>query len=184
MLKYILLGFLNYQPMTGYDLKTRIDDSTAHFWHAYHSQIYTTLRKLEKDGWLTSEMFEDEAGPNKREYTLTDSGREALHKWLRKSMTDASRPKHELLVRLFFSGQRDKEHVLDELRIQRTLHQQKLMVYETIKLEERVPEDLQDDTRMQREIFFWERTLNFGHRYETMYLDWLDETIDAIEAQP
>ncbi|MEL6403017.1 MAG: PadR family transcriptional regulator [Chloroflexota bacterium] len=184
MLKYILLGFLNYQPMTGYDLKTRIDDSTGHFWHAYHSQIYTTLRKLEEKGWLTSELFEDEAGPNKREYTLTDTGRDALHKWLRKSMTEANRPKEELLVRLFFSGQRDKAHVLDELRVQRALHQQKLMVYETIKLENHVPEAMQDDPRADREQFFWERTLNFGHRYEMMYLAWLDETIEAIDALP
>ena len=48
MLKYILLGFVNYQPLTGYDLKTLIDGSTGHFWHAYHGQIYSTLHKLEE----------------------------------------------------------------------------------------------------------------------------------------
>jgi len=54
MLKYILLEFLNYRPMTGCDLKKWIDQSTAHFWHAYHSQIYTTLRKMEADGLVQS----------------------------------------------------------------------------------------------------------------------------------
>lgn len=184
MLKYILLGFLNYEPMTGYDLKTRIDNSTAHFWHAYHSQIYTTLRKLEEKGWLTSEMFDDEGGPTKREYTLTDDGRAALQSWLRKSLTEASRPKEELLVRLFFSGQRDKQGVLDELRAQRALHQQKLVVYENIDLGDYVPDDVSEDDTMMRERFFWQRTLNFGKRYETMYLAWLDETINAIDTLP
>ena len=49
MIKYILLGLLNYQPMTGYDLKQTIDHSVSHFWHAYHSQIYTQLRQMEAE---------------------------------------------------------------------------------------------------------------------------------------
>ena len=48
MIKFILLGFLNYQQMTGYELKQFMDESIAHFWHAYHSQIYTSLRQMEK----------------------------------------------------------------------------------------------------------------------------------------
>ena len=46
MLKYVLLGFLNYAPQTGYELKQAIDKSTSFFWHAKQSQIYTTLKGL------------------------------------------------------------------------------------------------------------------------------------------
>ena len=49
-LKYALLGFLTYQSRSGYDLKQLMDVSTSNFWHAKQSQIYTTLKKMEKDG--------------------------------------------------------------------------------------------------------------------------------------
>ena len=52
MLKYVLLGFLNYTPMTGYELKQFMDESTANFWHAKQSQIYTTLKKTARR-WIS-----------------------------------------------------------------------------------------------------------------------------------
>ena len=50
MLKFALLGFLNYTPMTGYELEGWINASTGNFWHAELSQIYKTLKQLEKSG--------------------------------------------------------------------------------------------------------------------------------------
>ena len=50
MLKYALLGFLHYGPMSGYELKRRMDNSITHFWHAKLSQIYTTLKDLQAGG--------------------------------------------------------------------------------------------------------------------------------------
>ena len=79
MLKYILLGFLRDSAKTGYQLKALMDQSTGHFWHAYHSQIYTTLRALERDGLVQSD--EDAAGEdklNRRVYHLTGAGLAAL----------------------------------------------------------------------------------------------------------
>ncbi|MEM9953784.1 MAG: PadR family transcriptional regulator [Chloroflexota bacterium] len=182
MLKYILLGFLNYYPMTGYDLKTRMEDSTAHFWHAYHSQIYTALRKMEEDGLLSSEMLDEEGSPTKREYTITDVGRAKLKAWLDKSMMELPRVKNEMMVRAFFSGQRDKEHVIDELRAQRQLHLQKLAIYEGYEMAHLLPPEIPMTPEIEHEMFFWNRTLDFGKRYERLCIDWLDETITAVES--
>jgi PadR family transcriptional regulator, regulatory protein AphA len=82
MIKFILLGFLNYQPMTGYELKQAIDSSTSHFWHAHHSQIYTTLRQMEQEGLVTSVYIQEESQPNRRVYTISDVGKQALSDWL------------------------------------------------------------------------------------------------------
>ena len=136
MLKYILLGFLNYQPMTGYDLKGLIDGSTAHFWHAYHSQIYTTLRKMEEDGLVTSIVDDNDEKLERRIYEITDQGKSKLKQWLGKSLTELPPSKDALLVRLFFSGSRDPQEVLNDLRFQRQLHQQQLELYQQIKPEE------------------------------------------------
>jgi len=45
-LEYAILGFLNYHPYTGYDLKKIFDNSVQHFWVADQSQIYRTLIHL------------------------------------------------------------------------------------------------------------------------------------------
>ncbi len=48
MLKFILLGPLDYGPMSGYELEGWINASTGNLWHANLSQIYTTLKPGQK----------------------------------------------------------------------------------------------------------------------------------------
>ncbi len=184
MLKYILLGFLNYEPMTGYDLKRSIDSSTAHFWHAYHSQIYTTLRKMEEDGLISSEIDDREEKLERRIYQITDQGKSKLQQWLAKSLTELPPSKDSLLVRLFFSGSRDPQDVLEELRFQRQLRQQQLELYRQIKPEECPESQIKSEVGLDlnREAKFWHMTLDLGLAYEQMYLNWLDDTIAKIES--
>jgi PadR family transcriptional regulator AphA len=82
VLKYALLGFLNYLPQSGYDIKQLMDVSTSNFWHATQSQIYTTLKKLEKDKLVVSHVEPQEGRPDRRIYTIIAVGKVALNKWL------------------------------------------------------------------------------------------------------
>ncbi len=184
MLKYILLGFLNYEPMTGYELKRLVDGSTAHFWHAYHSQIYTTLRKMEQDGLVTSVIDDSDEKLERRIYHVTELGKSKFKQWLGKNLTELPPSKDALLVRLFFSGSRDRASVLNELRFQRQLHQQQLEVYQQIEPEVGEPQSGSKDNSIDfdREAKFWRMTLDLGLAYEQMYLKWLDETIAKIES--
>ncbi len=50
-LEFAILGFLNYHPYTGYDLKKIFDSSIRHFWPADQSQIYRTLTRLTEQGF-------------------------------------------------------------------------------------------------------------------------------------
>lgn len=80
-LDHILLGLLR-EPASGYDLKRTFDDGVGHFWPASLSQIYPTLKRLEKRGLLDRRTEPSERGPDRRVYSLTDDGRRALEKWL------------------------------------------------------------------------------------------------------
>jgi PadR family transcriptional regulator AphA len=179
VIKFILLGFLNYRPLTGYDLKQSIDSSTTHFWHAHHSQIYTTLRQMEQDQLVTSVYIKEESQPDRRVYTITEAGKQTLTDWLRQSMTEATQIKEELLVRVFFSARRDPRDVLAELRLQLQLHQEKLAAYRQIT--KKVPELQQTSPGLERDQIFWKATLDLGMRYEEMYLGWLNDTIQLME---
>jgi DNA-binding PadR family transcriptional regulator len=181
MLKFILLGFLDYGQMTGYELKQTIDNSTGHFWHAHHSQIYTTLRQMEKDGLVTSEFANADDALRRRVYTLTESGRNVLIEWLDTPMEEMQPLKEEFLVRLFFSGKRDPEKVLEELAIQQKLHQSMDKVYE--KMQDAIchyghpqMKNLSDQQK------FWNLTLEMGLMYEKMYQEWLEKAIQVVKS--
>lgn len=187
MLENILLGFLQYGPLTGYDIKCRLEGSTGHFWHAYHSQIYTTLRKLENDGLLTSQLLDEDAGRlSPRLYTLTAAGHGALRAWLDQPQTELSPIKEPLLVRLFFSNQRPLADVLAELRVQRTLHQRQLEIYHT-ETAHSIRNEVENHPTSAGEARFWQFTLDFGVGYQQLYLAWLDQVIaqlEQLQAQP
>ena len=50
MLKYGILGLLNYQDMTGYEVMEVFRDSLRFFWSAQTSQIYREMQGMEKNG--------------------------------------------------------------------------------------------------------------------------------------
>jgi len=180
MIKFILLGFLNYGQMTGYDLKQAIDNSTAHFWHAHHSQIYTTLRDMEKEGLVTSQFIKESGQPDRRVYTISEPGKQSLGSWLDQPMTEMSPIKEEFLVRIFFSGQRDPQKVISELLLQRELHQRQRAVYHSI-LHPIIEKNVEIMPGLAREAEFWHATLQMGIGYEEMYLEWITRTIEKIE---
>jgi DNA-binding PadR family transcriptional regulator len=77
----ILLGMLR-EPASGYELKAAFDQSVNHFWPAELSQIYRTLKRLERGGLLRSRTEPSDRGPDRRIYRLTAAGRKVLHQEL------------------------------------------------------------------------------------------------------
>ena len=49
-LKYAILGLLNRNEMTGYELSKEFETTLFEFWNAKHSQIYPELKKLTEEG--------------------------------------------------------------------------------------------------------------------------------------
>jgi len=180
MLKYVLLGALSYQPLTGYQLKQFIDSTARHFWHAQISQIYRTLDGMEKDGLVTSETVSQPESPDRRVYTITPAGRADLRAWLAQPMTEIAPTKDALLVRLFFAAQLDKDTILTQLRLQRALHQQQLTLLET-EIAEQIRQGAARRPELTREPILWEATRRLGVIGEEAYIRWLDETIQRIE---
>jgi len=117
-LRHGLLGLLNYEPMTGYELDKEFKESLAHFWQAKPQQIYRELNAMEQNGWLTSERIPQEDKPNRRVYAITDKGKSEFLGWLSSSSEDiqsATRVKSVFLMRLFFAGEASREQAIELL---------------------------------------------------------------------
>ena len=180
MLKYALLGFLNYGDKTGYELKQSMDTSTQNFWHAKQSQIYMTLKRLEQSGLVISELEPQEGRPDRRVYTITDEGKTDLQKWLASPITTRGSRKELLLLKLFFSANIGREALSTQLRLQRELHQQQLVHYQTVT-KAAIEESACSGPGLEHDAMLWEATRRFGEMFEEMYTNWLDETIGLIE---
>jgi len=116
-LQFAILGFLTITPMNGYLLKKIFDRSVNYFWTANLSQIYRELNALEKKGYVTSTIQEQDDRPDKRIYQITDLGNAAFMAWLSQfpaSLTQSARD--EFSLRLFFGAKLGKEELIKQLR--------------------------------------------------------------------
>jgi DNA-binding PadR family transcriptional regulator len=178
-LEYAILGFLNYQPMTGYDLKKVFDRSIRHFWQADQSQIYRTLTRLTEDGAATMEVMEQTDRPDRKVYSITSTGRDRLLEWLTRPFPqEESRSKP--LVQMFFSGQVPDDRMVEKLTGALEGMRQQMAVFDLI------PDQVREFTPMaknDRELFYWFLTLELGKRNLQMNIEWMESVIDRIKRQ-
>ena len=177
-LLYTLLGFLSYGPLTGYDLKKYMDDSTQFFWHAKLSQIYPTLKRLAEEELVEAVVVPQEGRPDKKVYFITEAGRAALLDWLAEPLNELWPKKEPALLKLFFSGALDKETVLAQLRCQLALHHAQLAHYQ--KETAAYIEQVIAETGLSREGVMWELARQFGEEYERTWIRWLEQAITTV----
>jgi len=179
MLRYLLLGVLNYRPMNGYQIKQFMESSTAHFWHAKLSQIYMTLKTLEEEALIISHIEPQSDKPDRRVYTITDAGRAAMRAWLLTLMTELEPTKEPLLLKLFFSAQLDKQTVITQLEVQRALFVKLSALYQE-DVATRIENVAKEQPQLRRDAVLWEATRRLGELSTELYIRWLDETIQSI----
>ncbi|MEU9166616.1 PadR family transcriptional regulator [Streptomyces sp. NPDC048420] len=77
-LKYAVLAALLEGEASGYELSKAFDVSLANFWPATPQQLYRELERLAQDGLIEARVVQQERRPNKRLFTLTETGRSEL----------------------------------------------------------------------------------------------------------
>jgi len=80
----VLLGVLDKasSPMYGYQIAKLIEAQTKDVDIMKQGALYPVLRSLEATGLLQSEVEPSVAGPPRRYYKITESGRQTLAKWI------------------------------------------------------------------------------------------------------
>ena len=70
---------------SGYDLAKGFDASVANFWMATPQQLYRELDRLAGQGLIQARVVHQERRPNKRLFSLTDAGRDAIQQFTAKA---------------------------------------------------------------------------------------------------
>lgn len=107
MIKFVILGFLTYRNLTGYDIKQIMTCTTSNFMNASFGSIYPALNKLEKEGFISSTKV-IENGKYKKIYGINEIGEKVFIQWLEEPI-DFMRSYEDILAKMFFYEKLSKE---------------------------------------------------------------------------
>lgn len=176
-IKYALLGFLSWQPWSGYDLKKMISQLTFFYWSGNNNQIYKTLLSLLEEGLVTQEVQHQESLPAKKIYSITEKGRDGLREWI---LSSPSLPelRSTFLVQLAWADQLEAGEL--DLLLSEYEHEVEVQVQmEREKARRGTP----SPQRSPREVFLWEMiSENVISSYENQ-LNWVRGLRRRIQQQ-
>src|ERR1700704_6153001 len=101
-LKYGVLGLLAEEPLHGYEVKNRFEAMLGGTWEVNIGQVYTTLRRLERDGLVRPAGSRGDRG--KLLYELPDAGRTAVDHWLAEPESGPQELREEIYVKLLLAS--------------------------------------------------------------------------------
>jgi PadR family transcriptional regulator, regulatory protein AphA len=175
-LEHAILGFLNYRPYSGYDLKKFFDTSVRHFWPADQSQIYRTLSRMSETGWVGIEVIHQESRPDRKVYHITETGRQELRHWLVTPLQPEENRSADM-IQVFFAAQLSDEEIL--AIFERTA----AMLHSGLEHYAHIPRNIEaysEYTNSPREFYFWMLTLDIGIHNLKANLKFLKKLIQQI----
>ncbi len=173
--RYVVLGMLSAQPMTGYALRQRIAGSVGHFWQESYGQLYPTLRRLTAEGLLEARAARGGPGRGGTTYRVTARGRRVLSEWVSRPPAIES-VRSELLLKVFFGGAAPPEATASNLDVAaaRLRPQQAAL--------EAVAGGLDTQASCHPDAPYWKLTIEFGLRYMRAALGWIDHAQEVVGA--
>ena len=97
-IRHGLLALLERGPSHGYQLRAEFDAATGATWPLNVGQVYTTLDRLERDGFVVQDGPADDDG--RIAYRITDEGRAEVRAWFTSPVSAKAAPRDELAIKL------------------------------------------------------------------------------------
>lgn len=177
-LKHAILAALGGGESSGYDLAKRFDVGVANYWAATPQQIYRELDKMESDGLIEARTIEQERRPNKRMFSVTERGIEAMRTFV------ANEPKptalrDELLVQVELLDRTDVASVRQHIEQQLAISNEKLARYRESR-NALLAERSEAEYVLQARRIGPYLTLKAGIRFEEGNIAWAREALDVL----
>jgi len=163
---YVVLGLVaDREPITSYEMKRNVARSIGYFWPFPHSQLYAEPARLVRLGLLEEDV--EPTGRKRRRFRITDTGRQALSRWLAEPTSEPTEIRDLGMLKLFFGSQGRREDLVALASEQHDAHQRRYEEYEALHVAVR---DLAG---------LWElATLEVGMRYERMAAEFWSDVLD------
>jgi len=173
-LDYVLLAGLWVEPRSGYDLAQWFDKAARHFWAAHHSSIYPALNGLEQGGMVRYTLAAGQRGPQRKIYTLTTPGEDALREWVAR-VPNPAEIRDEQPVRAMVLDLLPLEEALKYLEDARALYSSQLEVYQTLLGQ------LEGNPDPHFRLLGVRLPLLRGIRVQQAYLLWCEDALELLK---
>ena len=184
-LPHAILVSLCEQAGSGYELAHRFDRSIGYFWSATHQQIYRTLRAMEDDGWVSAELVVQRDRPDKKVYTVSDTGRAELARWIAAPLGQgrsgrggavSDNRNRDVAVKLRGAAYGDPAALRAQISALRAERAQLLDTYRGFEKRQ-----FPDPSALRGSALHQYLVLRGGIRAEESTIDWLDEVTSALQ---
>jgi len=163
--RYFVLGLLNQQPMSGYDVKRLLERLNGLIGSSSFGHIYPTLHILLKEGWVTVHVVTHQDRPPKKVYTIKQEGRQALQEWLEQPFPSSLTQK-ALVMRLIAAQGLLQKGLMAHLRQRRT----------HVAAHRTALKELSDE--LEQAGGGWQLALDYGLAAADAELGWLNRALD------
>ena len=136
-IRHGLLALLERGPRHGYQLRAEFDAATGATWPLNVGQVYTTLDRLERDGFVVQDGEPDADG--RIAYRLTDAGHVEVRSWFTSPVSAKAAPRDELAIKLALAVTTPGVDVVSVVQTQRSATMTALQ--ELTRLKVRASED-------------------------------------------
>lgn len=185
---YGTLGLLAFWgPLSGYDLKHLFDHILAPMWGAAQSQIYKELRRMQALGWVHMQREEQESRPDRKMYSVTEKGLNALRQW-QAQPPGVFQLRDELLLKILYGSFASPADLAQHLRASALEHEMRLFQYRQNALMIPTREAFQGlnkrpnpYTAESHEDPYFALVARFAIAFEQTYLAWLYESLETLE---
>ncbi len=176
-LKYAILGLVNRESLSGYDITKAFSGSLSKFWEAKHSQIYPELRRLMGEGLVEYTVAIHGERLEKKLYSITDKGHSELMEWLMTAEPLEPVPKDAFRLKIYFGENLAKEDMLEILKGQLEAYQARLAVLQgSLAGFETEPQKFTPD-------FSEYLLIKGGINRDEAYISWLRECARLLDMQ-
>ncbi len=173
--RYVMLGLLQQENLSGYEIKKIIDMQMTFFWQESYGQIYPELNRMQDEGLIESAEIpeEEKTRHEKNKYRITEAGTQALKSWMEhENEKDSSRS--EFLLKLFLSTEKNEEEMKRHIIRFQEESEQRLQLFRLFQSQLTKEIDLHQN---HRQILM---VLDLGIRQAQLYIDWCRDTIKEL----
>ncbi len=146
--RHALLALLSEGPKYGLQLRLEFESRTGEVWPLNVGQVYTTLQRLERGGFVESDGSD---GPQ-NVFSITPEGTEELNAWLRTPPDVVPPPRDELVIKVLVATRVPGVDVPELLQVHRRRLVEVMQDYTRLK-SEMSPDDVELGLVVDSELF-------------------------------
>lgn len=171
-LRYLVLGLLAQQPMSGYDIKRFLKGLSWLIGSPSFGSLYPVLRSLREEELVNVEIVPGVDKPPRKIYSIEEAGRRELQAWIEQPIA-SELPLKAFVMRLLLAGSFPPENLdayLRQRRAQVATQQADLV---------RMTESLHTGADLGLDL-----ALNYGLEMASAEVVWLDSTLAELSQGP